>query len=147
MKNNCKFLRLIATKCEDLWPLTSLDPLLLPFLVKICPPEELPDVFTILPPYLSAAYLLELIGSDRGHGRYPKPLVLNQVCRIIICAFILLGFNNVLMQLSHYPVLIKSLTDSIKASSFLRYVLYIIMCGVTGLNPRNCVVIHIHTCT
>ena len=76
----CKCNRLIASKCDDLWPLTSLDPLLLPLLVKICPPEELADVFTVLPPYLSAAYLLELLRSGKGYGRYPKPLVLNEVC-------------------------------------------------------------------
>lgn len=70
---------MVATKCEDLWPLTSLDPLLLPLLVKMCPPEELADVFSVLPPYLSAAYLLELVKCGKGCGRYPKPLVATEV--------------------------------------------------------------------
>lgn len=49
-------------------PFLILDPLLLPSLVNICLPDDLPTVFSVIPTYLSAAQLLKLIKNGHMHS-------------------------------------------------------------------------------
>jgi hypothetical protein len=46
---------------EDDAPFLTLDPLLLPMLVNVCPPVELPAVIAVIPTYISTAKILNMI--------------------------------------------------------------------------------------
>ncbi len=60
------FFRIFEEDYDTLEPLVVLDPLLLPLLVNVCCPEDLPVVFSVIPPYLSAARIVKLV-KDGGH--------------------------------------------------------------------------------
>lgn len=61
---------------DDLRPLFQLDRLLLPLLMYICPIENLPKLFLLLPLYHSAAWLFEIV---RTRGRHSIPLTLKVI--------------------------------------------------------------------
>ena len=57
--------RVVKELLDGAAPLVALDPLLLPMLVSICPAAELPVVVSLLPPYLSAAKILQLVEAKK----------------------------------------------------------------------------------
>lgn len=67
---------------NELKPLSQLDPLLLPLLVYICPYRELSELFSLIPTYLSVAYLNELVNHDGVH--YIRRFTKNEVSIISI---------------------------------------------------------------
>ena len=56
--------RFMAEMNGDLKHLISLDHLLLPLLVSVCPAGDLPAMFSLIPPFVSASWLRYSISKD-----------------------------------------------------------------------------------